>query len=218
VRSFHKKEAESLFHSLYSAYGKQFWWPGDTFDEIIIGAILTQNTNWKNVEKAIAQLRQANRLTLQDILTIPTSQLAELIRSAGYHNQKAIRLQEIAKALLTIDLATLPMEAARNYLLGLKGIGPETADSILLYAYSMPTFVIDAYTKRLMSRLGFCEESIAYANLQKLFVEHLPSQVALFNEYHALIVRHAKEHCLSKPVCLACPLSTNCHYIPKEAK
>lgn len=205
------KQLLIIYHILLNEYGLRNKWFGETADEIIIGAILTQNTNWLNVEKALANLRKDDLLSLTKIAGMDASDLAVYIRPSGYHNQKSSRLISIAQSLTTDDIPAEP-EAFRKYLLSLKGIGPETADCILLYAYEIPVFVIDAYTIRIYSRLGFCADNVKYHDLQAWFMHALPSDTKLFNEYHALIIKHAKEHCQKKPLCIKCPLADICAY------
>lgn len=200
-----------IYRILFEEYGPQRWWPGNTKDEIIIGAILTQNTNWTNVEKAITNLKAAGLLSLHKLSKSAPDRVAELIRSAGYFNQKAQRLICISQVMQDF-LPPEDIPGARKFLLNLKGIGPETADSILLYAFDLPVFVIDTYTHRLFNRLGVVPDNASYSDLQQLFMQHLKPDPRLYNEYHALIVRHAKLHCRKQPVCLNCPLSTICRF------
>ncbi len=191
-----------VYELLFERFGKQNWWPVSSNNkefEVCVGAILTQNTAWTNVEKAIKNLKENNLLSKEAIAKVNVKKLANLIRSAGYFNQKAKKLKEFA---------SFDGEVTRENLLNIWGIGPETADSILLYAYNRPTFVIDAYTKRIFSRLGRGEKS--YEELQEMFMKNLPENYRLFNEYHALIVRLAKEHCRTKPECGNCPLNNVC--------
>lgn len=203
---------DEIYRRLLDRFGPQHWWPGDTPLEIMVGAVLTQNTNWENVEKAITNLKEADLLELHRLAETPTGILAELIRPSGYYNLKAVRLHNLIRTItaehdsldgfFAADLYTL-----REQLLAVKGIGPETADSILLYAGGFPTFVIDAYTHRLLLRHGLIWEETDYYEMQELFLSALPEDVALFNEYHALIVRVGKEFCRkTKPRCEACPL------------
>lgn len=199
-----------IYDALFAAYGPQHWWPGDTRDEIIIGAVLTQNTNWRNVERAIDNLRDAGLLRLDAIANAPRERLAELIRPSGYYNQKSGRLQLLARNLG--DISSMSDLAARKHLLEQKGVGPETADSILLYAFDRPTFVIDAYTRRILSRIGVTPESDRYENWREMFMQALPPDAALYNEYHGLLVRHAKEHCRKTPLCEGCPLIFLCKH------
>ena len=206
--TFHSKKLPILvFRSLYKAYGPQHWWPGETHDEIIIGAILTQNTSWTNVEKAIHNLKEKGLCALDKIAQADQDDLAELIKPSGYFNQKAKRLIYIANSLKPDDIRNADLPAARKILLGLTGIGPETADSILLYVYHKPIFVIDAYTKRLFTRLGVKLKDDKYGTFQEYFMKNLPEDTQLYNEYHALIVRHAKYFCKTKPDCERCCLS-----------
>ena len=203
---------QTLYDTLLSAYGPQSWWPGETPFEVMIGAVLTQNTNWKNVEKAIENLRREELLDPHSLYAIDTETLAELIRPAGYFNIKARRLHNLLKyiidrhdgdldAMFSCSLSTL-----REDLLSINGIGPETADSILLYAGNLPTFVIDAYTYRVMTRHGWIEPEIDYHALQDHFLSNLPEDVAMYNEFHALFVQVGKNHCRKTPKCDGCPL------------
>lgn len=201
-----------VFEKLYNAYGPQHWWPGETPFEVIVGAILTQNTNWTNVEKAIANLKEKGNFTPDGLKGIETTDLARLIRPSGYFNIKAKRLKEFISFLCNefeggLDrMFSLDLKKIRHKLLEINGIGPETADSILLYAGNYPIFVVDAYTKRIFSRLGLLHEEHTYHQVQEFFMENLEADTELFNEYHALIVRHAKEFCRKKPLCRECPL------------
>ncbi|MDT8318292.1 MAG: endonuclease III domain-containing protein [bacterium] len=203
---------KTVFERLLDFYGPQHWWPGETPFEVIVGAVLTQNTNWTNVEKAIANLKRDAVLTPWQINGIEEGRLAELIRPSGYFNIKAGRLKSFISFLFDsfegdLDrMFALEIKPLRHKLLEVKGIGPETADSILLYAGNYPIFVVDAYTKRIFSRIGLIQAEHTYHQVQEFFMDRLESGVQLFNEYHALIVRHAKEHCRTKPLCNGCPL------------
>lgn len=194
-------DAESNF----SIYDKNFSKRERTSDEkfeICIGAILAQNTNWQNAEKALYNLKTKNILSPERLGSINIKSLASLIRPSGYYNQKAKKIKEVIKFLESRK------EVNRENLLSVWGVGPETADSILLYAYNKPIFVIDAYTKRIMNRLGFKEKN--YDNLQELFMKNLPKDAQLYNEYHALLVRLGKEFCKKKPSCKGCPVLESC--------
>jgi len=223
---------KKLYNQLYKEYGKQGWWPLSKDNlytkhhngapetekdilEICLGAILTQNTNWNNVEKCIYNLNKEKLIDVKRLKKIKTEKLSQLIRSSGYYNQKAIKIkhfidyiynkkinvlrnskrisgtQKFSKKIFD-DLKKKKIEELRAELLTVKGIGPETADSIMLYAFEKPIFVIDAYTKRIFSRLGLCKEDVSYDELQKMFMEALPRDVKLFKEYHALLVAHGK--------------------------
>lgn len=201
-----------IFHILYNTFGPQHWWPGETPFEIIVGAILTQNTNWKNVEKAINNLKKANVLTPKALFELPYSYLKELIRPAGFFNIKAKRLKNFLKFLFEEYEGSLEkmfkedVEKIRQKLLKIPGIGPETADSILLYAGKKPTFVVDSYTKRILSRHNLIPEEYDYEEIRAFFINHLPEDEALFNEYHALFVALGKNYCRPKPICKKCPL------------
>jgi endonuclease-3 related protein len=179
---------------------------------VIVGAVLTQNTNWTNVEKAIANLKREDLLGPEQINDIEETRLAGLIRPSGYFNIKASRLKSFISFLFEnfggdlTRMFALELSQLRHKLLEVKGIGPETADSILLYAGNYPVFVVDAYTKRIFSRIGLIKTEHTYHQLQAFFMERLESDRQLFNEYHALIVRHAKDYCRTKPLCDGCPL------------
>lgn len=192
--------------------GPQQWWPGETPFEVVIGAILTQNTNWSNVEKAIRNLKTAGRLSPEGIHELLVTELAQLIRPSGFFNVKARRVKTFINWLFSRyegNLARMfnqDLQVLRDELLSVKGIGPETADSILLYAGNLPTFVVDAYTHRIFSRHGFISEESTYDEMKSFFEENLPRDVKLFNEYHALLVNIGKRYCKSKKVCEPCPL------------
>ncbi len=211
-----------IYQLLYDAFGPQHWWPGDTQFEIITGAILTQNTNWSNVEKAIANLKSADLLSPEKLYHIDTSQLAELIRPAGYYNIKAKRLKNLINWLFEnydgklSNLEGLDTEQLRAELLSVKGVGRETADSILLYALDRPVFVVDAYTARVAFRHGLIEPDADYEQLRELFQSNLPQDTNLFNEYHALLVRLGKKFCRPKAQCHACPLEKLPHIVDLE--
>lgn len=207
----------SVYNKLFEAFGEQHWWPSDSPLETCIGAILTQNTAWSNVEKAISNLKKEGLVDLQILMYTGEAKLAELIRPSGYFNIKAKRLKAFISFIVenyesSLEIFFAEKENIREILLGVKGVGPETADSILLYAGNITAFVIDAYTKRIFARIGISAENISYDNLQEIFVESLPDEARLYNEYHALIVRLAKEHCHKKPVCQGCTLISICHY------
>jgi endonuclease-3 related protein len=198
---------------LYGRFGPQHWWPGDTRFEIIVGAILTQNTAWTNVEKAIANLKSAGALSSPAAMKrLSIRKLAGLIRPAGYYNIKAKRLKNFLDFLdkrYSLSLAALSRVETvvlRRELLDVNGIGPETCDSILLYAFGRPVFVIDAYTKRIFSRHGFFSDDLDYSAAQEVFMDNLRRETGFFNEYHALIVRLGKEMCRKAPKCGGCPL------------
>ncbi len=220
-----------IYDELFSCYGRQGWWPvtrkgmypaydgGPVNDrqafEVIIGAILTQNTSWKNVEKAIVNLNRKKLIDPEKLIKLNKEKLAELIRPSGYYNQKAEKLKTAARFFSENKICSFRKKSTdemRRQLLGLNGVGNETADSILLYAFNKPIFIIDAYTKRIFSRLGFCSEDAAYHELQELLMSALPEDSRLFNEYHALLVEHAKRHCRKKPECSDCVLKKMCNY------
>ncbi|MCI0498119.1 MAG: endonuclease III domain-containing protein [Planctomycetales bacterium] len=211
-----------IYNRLYDRYGPQHWWPGETPFEIIVGAILTQNTAWSNVEKAIGNLNKADRLTPEKLHRLSVEQLAGYIRPAGYFNIKADRLKHFLDWLFEKHggslehLKALSPLTLREQLLAIKGIGPETADSICLYAFSKPIFVVDAYTARIFGRHGMVEPGSGYEQVQDLFHGGLDKDIALYNEYHALIVRAGKEHCKPKPRCSGCPLEDLPHQIEAD--
>ncbi|MBI2922923.1 MAG: endonuclease III domain-containing protein [Planctomycetes bacterium] len=204
--------ARELIAALERAWGPQRWWPAETPFEVCCGAILTQNTSWKNVEKAIANLRAAGALNCDAVLACGTARLEELLRPAGTFRVKAKRLMRFCKWLheehggdLDRLFARGP-DALRDTLLEVPGIGPETADSIALYAGGKATFVADAYTHRILARHGLVDWESGYDDVRGFFMEHLEPDPALFNEAHALLVKAGKEHCKSKPACDGCPL------------
>ena len=210
---------KAIYETLYNTYGPQSWWPADTPFEVMLGAILTQNTSWSNVEKAMAGLKEVCELTPEDILSLPLDRLEEAIRPSGYFRQKTKRLiifcefylEKYGGELNQMKLAHI--EELRKQFLDLHGVGPETADSILLYALQKPAFVVDAYTTRLFSRLGLCEENVKYDYLRSLFIINLEHEQGMFNEYHALIVRHCKQRCSKRsPNCTDCPLVGICEW------
>jgi endonuclease III related protein len=205
------KLLHKIYRILLESYGYRHKWYGDTADEIIIGAILTQNTNWTNVEKALASLRSHNLLSLPAIAGQLPAELAPVIRSAGYHNQKAERLVSIARTLTSTALPDEPVDR-RKFLLSLTGLGPETVDCILLYAHGIPVFVIDAYTIRIFNRMGLCSDQVSYHHLQNWFMQYLKPDITLYSEFHALLIKLAKTACLKQPKCRQCPLQELCNY------
>lgn len=207
-----------MYERLFGHFGAQGWWPGETPFEVCVGAILTQNTAWHNVEKAIANLKGAGLLEFEALSRSPDARIAELIRPSGYFNIKTRRLRGFLNAVGKIGgfqtLSKLPDERLREFLLGIPGIGPETADSMLLYAFAKPVFVVDTYTKRILVRHGLVTEEATYFELQELFEGHLPTQAdtaattSHYNEFHALIVMLGKNFCRkSRPACEECPLN-----------
>lgn len=203
---------QGLYRVLSGALGPSRWWPGDTPFEVAVGAILTQNTNWKNVEKAIANLKAAGALTARGLRALSAARVEELIRPAGYFRIKTKRLTDFLdfleqeSGLVIESLADQDLQELRPKLLAVRGIGPETADSILLYALGKPTFVVDAYTVRMFSRHGLIPEETSYHEVQDIAQSAIEPDVADYNEFHALIVRAAKEWCRkSKPLCALCP-------------
>lgn len=203
----------AAYQALNDHFGNLHWWPGDSPLEVIVGAILTQNTAWQNVEKAIANLKAAHLLSTDALLAMPESDLAALIRPSGYYNIKARRLKSFFAFLQDCFHGNLDVmlgeetRTLREKLLQVKGIGEETADSMLLYAGGKPVFVVDAYTRRVLMRHGVIRERLAYGEIQRLFMEHLPHDAPLYNQYHALLVNTGKNYCKKKPRCQACPLN-----------
>ncbi len=207
-----KNKLRFIYQRLHQRFGPQHWWPGETPFEVAVGAILTQNTNWGNVERAISNIKGAGALSARNLHEMPVERLATLIKPAGYFNIKAKRLKNFIDLLANRyggsmkRMAKGELPALREQLLSVNGIGPETADSILLYALGKPVFVVDAYTKRVLSRHNIMDHEEPYEAFQGLFHEGLGRDVQLFNEYHALLVRVAKDHCRTRPVCAGCPL------------
>jgi len=204
----------AVYRQLYGCYGDQHWWPGDSRFEIMVGAVLTQNAAWTNVERAIDNLKRAHALDAATIMAVSSRRLARWLRPSGYFNVKAKRLRNLCRWLLEQGgiraLARLDTRELRDGLLSVNGVGPETADDIVLYAFGRPVFVIDAYTRRLFARLGMIGGSEGYETLRHWFEASLGPDAALYNEYHALIVHHAKHVCKSRPACAACVLRRRC--------
>lgn len=202
-----------MFNLMLDRYGPQNWWPGDGPLEMMAGAVLTQNTNWTNVEKALANLRRDNLLSIGKIYEASAEKLAEYIRPAGYFNIKSKRLKNLVNLLVEkyegdiFRLFDEDIYTQRMALLSVNGIGPETADSIILYAAKKPSFVIDAYTYRILSRHNMTDEQATYDEMQDLFMDNLEPDHELFNEFHALIVRTGKDYCKKTPKCDNCPLN-----------
>ena len=207
------KQLKVIYRALYRAYGPQHWWPGDTPFEIMVGAVLTQNTAWANVEKAITNLRQERLLTPSRMFNVAPAKLASLIRPSGYFNIKMKCLRHLLSFIHIRYSGSLNKmfsadpDLLRQQLFEVNGIGPETADSILLYAGEKTFFVVDAYTRRIFSRLGLLQSNADYRTVQDLFMDNLPRDARFYNEYHAPIVRVGKEHCKkTRPICSGCPL------------
>ncbi len=198
-----------IYAVLLEKQGFQHWWPGDTDLEVCVGAILTQNTAWSNVEKAISNIKAESLMSLEALLGVEEQKIATLIKPAGYFNQKAKYLYGFCGFLKKNPLNELKKKElldVRFSLLGIKGIGKETADSILLYAMDFPIFVIDAYTKRIFSRIGICSEDVAYDDIQNIFHKKLVTDIELFKDHHAQIVMLGKDACHKKPKCELCVL------------
>ena len=207
-----------IYRRLLAHFGPQHWWPADEPFEVIVGAILTQSAAWDNVEKAIANLRAAEALSPRALRRLSLSKLATLVHPCGYYNAKALKLKSFAFWLgnhYKDDLDRLfatDTDDLRQQLLSIHGIGQETADSILLYAANKPIFVIDAYTRRIINRIGLAPGKDSYAAYQAWFMEHLPPDTGLFNEYHALLVCQGKNVCRRRPLCQQCYLNNICHF------
>jgi endonuclease-3 related protein len=208
-----KNMYQEVYQKLYDHFGPQGWWPGETAFEIIVGAVLTQNTNWGNVAKAINNLKEEGVLSYEAFRQLSVDEIAALIRPSGYYNLKAQRLRNLLSMIAEHYFDDLQLflddshQGARDNLLSVKGVGPETADSILLYACGHPAFVIDMYTHRVFSRHQLVDEETDYESMQSLFTSKLPEDLQLFNEYHALIVKVASTYCKKKdPLCEQCPL------------
>lgn len=213
------KQIPHIHHALSEHFGPLHWWPAETPFEVAIGAILTQNTAWSNVEKAIHNLRGAEALAIERLAQLPIKQLEELIKPSGFFRQKALRLHGFAEHLANSwhsDLEKFcsgPLEEARARLLARPGIGPETADSILLYAAGRPSFVVDAYTRRIFARIGLFSGKEKYDDIRQIFMQNLARESEIYNEYHAQIVHLAKSFCRKrKPLCPACPLEQECRF------
>ncbi len=203
----------AIFDRLHAHFGPQHWWPADSPFEVIVGAVLTQNTAWRNVEKAIVRLKENSVLNISAMMKIPEAQLAALIRSSGFYRLKAQRLKAVLQFIFQTyagqlhEMFKTEGKVLRKKLLFIKGLGPETVDAILLYAGEMPFFVVDAYTRRIFSRHGILDEKQHYQQIQDYFMKNLENETKLFNEYHALIVQTAKSYCHKKmPNCASCPL------------
>jgi len=201
-----------IYNLLFTAFDPQNWWPAETDLEMMIGAILTQNTSWSNVEKAIQNLKEKDLISVKGLSDIPAPILAEYIRPAGYYNLKVRRLKNLISLIQDKhdgdlnSLFSLDTETIRKELLSVKGIGLETADSMILYGAGRALFVVDTYTHRILSRHGLIEEEAGYFEIQMLFMDTLPHDVELFQEFHALLVKTGKDFCRRKPLCPDCPL------------
>ncbi|QJA06342.1 endonuclease III domain-containing protein [Thermosulfurimonas marina] len=211
--AYYSTVLREIYERLYQHFGPQGWWPAESPFEVCVGAILTQNTNWRNVERALKNLKERGLLEPHRLAKLSETELANLIRPAGYFRVKARRLKAFLGWLLErcegdlSALAEIDTETLRREFLEIPGIGPETADSILLYALERPVFVVDAYTKRILVRHGLVTEEADYSEIQGVFMENLPPEVPLYNEYHALFVACGKHYCLPRrPRCPSCPL------------
>lgn len=207
-----RKLLMDYYAALSARFGHRNWWPADTPFEVCVGAVLTQNTSWKNVVKAIDNLKNASSLDPFVIYRMPVDELVQLIRPAGYYNIKAARLRNLIAHLVDNhqgDLSSLfsaPVDCLREELLAIKGVGKETADSIMLYAAGKPIFVVDAYTKRVLERHGLITDKADYDSVQRLFHSNLPLDLPLFNDFHAQFVAVGHNYCKKRPLCDICPL------------
>lgn len=205
----------ALYDALHDHYGDLEWWPAEGPYEVMVGAVLTQRTSWRNVEIALTNLRNAGIMDMDGLLSTPQDRLEELIRPSGTFRQKASRLRELFLMVSQKGNGSLeafldrPAEVLRQDLTGVRGIGPETADSIILYAARRPAFVVDAYTRRVLDRLEV-DAGTAYAQVASWFKDGLPVDADLYNNYHAVLVELAKDHCRTRPRCNGCPLSAVC--------
>lgn len=211
-----KSAARGVFERLYGHYGPQAWWPANSVFEVMLGAVLIQNTAWRNVEHALANLKQHSALSLRGVDRLSDAVLARCLRPSGCFNVKTRRVRALCEWLRTSGgikrLQRDETEQLRADLLAVHGIGRETADAILLYGLQRPVFVIDTYTRRLLRRLGWGQGNEPYEALRNGFEKALPTNVQMYNEYHALIVAHGKQHCRSTPLCKACCLRPRCKY------
>jgi len=209
-----ERKLMNIYELLLQEYGPQGWWPAETPFEVLVGAVLTQNTSWRNVEKAIQIMKENHCLSEEGILKLNVTDLAKLIKCVGFYNVKARRLKNLVETLVKYGgmeaLGKLKTEELRLKLLAISGIGKETADSIILYAFEKPIFVVDEYTRRILTRLEMLDAGkMEYDEIRTLFENNLPQDVGLYKEYHALLVKHAKEHCKKKPRCEGCVLIEN---------
>jgi endonuclease-3 related protein len=207
-----KKKLLDIYLKLWGRYGPQGWWPGKTKTEIMVGAVLTQNTAWKNVVKALDNIKHNKILNIKGLYNVSDEYLAQLLKPSGYYHLKAKRLKNLVRLWKEgfgnnwLKVKKIPTQVLRKRLLEVNGIGDETADSILLYALDRPVFVVDLYTKRLLTRHKIVDSEPRYKAMQVLFHKHLPRALNLYNEYHALIVKVGHEHCRKMPQCKGCPL------------
>jgi len=208
-----RKSLKNIYDKMHRHFGPRCWWPAKSRFEVMVGAVLTQNTSWSNVEKAISNLKKEKCLSLSRIKNIPTGKLSKLIRPSGFHRQKAKKLKDFVNFLFELSngkinkLLNIDIDILRVQLLSVNGIGPETADSILLYALDKPIFVVDTYTKRIFGRHNLIDNDASYGEVQNFFMNNLNPDLKLFNEYHALIVETGKTYCKKKkPLCSECPL------------
>lgn len=213
-----QEELLKIYQTLLDHFGPRNWWPAETRFEVIVGAILTQFVAWRNVEQAISALKQKNLISPRALYEAEDRIIEELIRPTRFYKQKRERLKEFCEVLIKKYNGDLnrffnqDLESLREELLDIKGIGPETADTIMLYAAEKPVFVVDAYTRRIFHRLGYFEPNIDYNSMQEFFIKHLPRDVELYNEYHALIDALGNKACRKTPVCKECPLTKSCKF------
>lgn len=208
-----------IYSRLLGQFGKRNWWPAETPFEVMVGAILAQNTNWKNVSKAIENLKKRNLLQPERLAELTSEEIESLIKPSGYYRQKAKKLKSFLYYFLkppingsVLKMRKIPKDKLRKELLSIYGIGPETADSILLYALGKRVFVIDAYTRRIFARLGLTPPDASYDELKEFFETHLPKRISIYNDFHAQIVALGNKYCRKKPRCNGCPLQDFEHY------
>ncbi len=211
-----------IYKKLLENYGEQNWWPADSKLECAIGAILTQNTSWNNVEKAIINIKSVMDITIENLSVLSTNELSLLIRPSGFYNQKAKRIKRLIEFINNQyegkieNMEHENLKSLRAGLLSINGIGPETADCILLYVVNKPVFVIDKYTYRLLYRHGFIVRETSYSEMQNLFMENLENRSGLFGEFHALIIEVGKNHCKKRAICEDCPINFDTHKFSGE--
>lgn len=209
---------KNTYDLMFKRFGDLGWWPAETPEEVIIGAILTQNTSWKNVEKSLEKLRENELLSLRSIMKTDKKILSELIRSSGFFNQKADRLLRLSKAIISTygnidNMKILELDEVRDFLKEINGVGQETLDSILLYALCFPVFIVDKYTIRIFERVGIIDKTMSAENLKSSVENDLERNEKLLKNFHAMIIELGKNHCKKEPLCGACPLNTVCkHY------
>ena len=207
-----------IFDALNKCYGYQNWWPAEDEFEIVVGSVLTQNTNWQNVEQSLRALKESGLMSPEKILALSDQELQRLIYSSGFYKVKTRRLKAVCSLIMNEfdgqihKMKSIGLLQSRELLLNTNGIGPETADDILLYVLGLPIFVVDTYSKRIFSRVGIGPSEDKYEVWQNFFMDNLPKDAGLYAQFHALIVRLGKDHCRSKPICNGCPIFEYCSF------